>query len=90
VVSLMPSDLVLCSCVVFFHLDELFGLLPSQTISLCSHVVNSLLKGEKFGKSSWYQPWFDSDERLTSVLVRVLWHFVLSILVWWLLGIACW
>ena len=54
----------------FHSLGWDFWPLPSQTISLCSHVVNPLLKGEKFGKSSWYEPWFDGDERLTSALLR--------------------
>jgi hypothetical protein len=82
-----PCSLLLCG---FLSLGWVVRPLPSQTISLCSLVVNPLLKGEKFGKSSWYEPWFDGDEWLTSVLVRVLWRFGLSILVWWLLGIACW
>jgi hypothetical protein len=39
VVSLMPSDLVLFSCLVFFHLDELFGLCSLKPF-LCAHMLS--------------------------------------------------
>jgi hypothetical protein len=92
VVSLMPSYLVLSSCVVFFHLDELFVLCPlkpflcAHMLSICSSRGRNLENQVDMNLDSW----LDGDEWLTSVLVRVLWHFVLSILVWWLLWIACW
>ena len=47
VFHLMPSDRVLCPCVIFVHLDEHFAF-ASQIVSLCSYVVNILIKGEKF------------------------------------------
>jgi hypothetical protein len=47
-------------------------------------------QGEEIWKIKLIWTLIYGDERLTSVLVRVLWRFVLSILVWWLLGIACW
>jgi hypothetical protein len=38
--------LVLCPCVIFIHLDELFGFcFPNHFF--CSVVVNTLIKGEK-------------------------------------------
>jgi hypothetical protein len=59
----------------------------SQTISLCSFVVNTHIKGRKLGKSSWHVPWFYSDERLDtccSLFCAHLFTFGLClVLEWW-------
>jgi hypothetical protein len=69
----MPSDLVLCSCVVSFHLDELFGLCPLKPF-LCAHLL-SILSSRGRNLENQVDMNLDGDERLTSVLVTVLCHF---------------
>ena len=59
---------------VFQFLDEIFNFWPSNHF-MCFNIVNTLIKGQIMWKSSWYEPWFDSDERLTKLLKWVWWNF---------------
>ena len=59
---------------VFQFLDEILNFWPSNHF-MCFNIVNTLIKGEIMWKSSWYEPWFDNDERLTKLLKWVWWHF---------------
>ena len=91
------SEFDICFYMAFVHLDMSFTCLSitwmgfsaftSQTIS-CDLMLSTHSARGRFRKSSWYEPWYDSDECLTNCWndfddilgVHDLWEFCMSLL----------